>query len=386
MWPALTMSSAPPERTSASHDSFLELLRNVSVLRVVFLHLVLRPTLIYFPWVQWIYPGMPEIFFVAGTLAAVSIQRRTAQRVIPDRLRRVLIPFALYVPIALLVMAITDRRSDLPDATLSARNIRSFVFPLFTPVGSTTRVVLWSHLWFVTVFIWLILLTPVLVKLVQRIGSVTIGVPLTIFASCVAVDKLTDFRVPSEVLNTSQFGTFYVLGLIGGYAKLGRLTPGREGASRHWLSLAALFGCCGALVALVIEPITERRPAELYSSKSAYLFIGSAWLALALAFHERLSAWVKRHPLSWLRACTQRTFTLYLWGLPASAVGGSVAKRLLPNRWLAVPVYLFVSLVALSVAVLVVGWVEDLSARRKPRLIPPVRTQNLGTNGGAESS
>jgi hypothetical protein len=367
----------------STHDSFLELLRNVSVLRVVFLHLVLRPTLIYLPWVQWIYPGMPEIFFVAGVLAVKSLQRRPARQVIADRLRRVLLPYAVFVPVALGAMFVTDYRSKSVGASLSWQGVASFLFPLVTPTGSTNRVVLWSHLWFVTVFLWLILLTPWLMKLVQRIGAFTLLVPLVVFAASITWQKLggeaSQQWARSEVLNTSQFGTFYVLGLLGGAGKLAWLTPGQFRSVRPWIAVATVLAMLGTLTALVIEPISRHRPAELYTSKSAYLFIGGAWLALALAFHRQLSTWMQHHSTRlkyWLQRCTQRTFTLYLWGLPASAIGSSAAKPLLPNRLVAVPVYVGVSLISLAVAVLVVGWVEDVGARRAPRLFPTASLRN----------
>jgi peptidoglycan-N-acetylglucosamine deacetylase len=276
----------------------------------------------------------------------------------------------MYSPLALLAMVITDRRSVAPGSTLSVRSVATFVVPVFTPTGSSNRVILWSHLWFVTVFIWLIVLTPVLVRVVQRVGALTLLIPLVVFASCIALQKRSVWHVPTEVLNTSQFGTFYVLGLLAGYGRLGVFTPGKTGSSRPWLAVAAICAALGTMIALFIEPINRRRPAELYSSKSAYLFVGAAWLALALAFHQPLSEWVKRRPARFLRACTQRTFTLYLWGLPADAIGTAVAKPLLPNRWLAVPVYVGVSLGALALAVVAVGWIEDVSARRKPQLFP----------------
>jgi hypothetical protein len=47
-----------------------------------------------------------------------------------------------------------------------------------------------------------------------------------------------------------------------------------------------------------------------------------------------------------------------------------VAKQLLPNRWIAVPIYLIVSLLSLGVAVLALGWLEDLGARRLLQLLP----------------
>jgi peptidoglycan/LPS O-acetylase OafA/YrhL len=360
---------------SQERDSFLELLRNVSVLRVVFLHMVLRPPLVYLPWIQWIYPGMPEIFFVSGTLTAWSLGRRPSGSVVKDRLRRILIPFAAYAPMAVLAMIVTDRRSSAPGATLNTGDLLGYVFPFVEPMGSDTRVILWSHLWFVTAFMWLMVLAPAIAAAVERIGAFTLAFPLFVFGVGLWVQKGLERPVPSEVLNISQFATFFVLGMIAGKGRMGRLATDDPRSSRWWAGVAAACFAAGIAVAMVIEPIRNKRPAELYSSRTAYLFIGMAWLALALAFHGPLSRWTAAHPNRWLTACTHRTFTLYLWGLPADAIGTSVAKRLLPNRWLAVPTYVLVSLVVLAGAVIAFGWLEDLGARRRPRLLPQLETR-----------
>ncbi len=366
---------------AAEHDPFLELLRNVSVLRVVLLHLVLRPPLMYLPWIQWIYPGMPEIFFVSGALAAVSTSRRGASQVVLRRSRRVLLPYYVYAVVAVGAMWVTDQRSSLPGATLTVRNLVSFVVPLAQPTGSGTRAILWSHLWFVTVFLWLVLLTPLLLRAATRLGAWLLVLPLFTVGVAVFGRQRMHWDVPSEVGLVGQFGTYFVLGLLSakGGGRVVRSAK-RFSASSGWLAVASLCGAAGVLVGIVIEPIARKRPPELYSSRTAYLLIGLAWLALALAFHQPLAEWTRRHPSRWLQACTQRTFTLYLWGLPADSIGVAVAKRFLPNRWVAIPVYVTVSLAALCVGVLVFGWVEDVSAGRRARLIPLIRREpNTGT-------
>jgi surface polysaccharide O-acyltransferase-like enzyme len=359
-----------PVAGDREHDSFLDLLRNISVLRVVFLHLVLRPPLLYFPQIQWLYPGMPEIFFVSGTLVVGSITRRGNGSVVRDRLRRVLFPYSVYVPFALVAMAVTDSRSAAPGATLSGRSALWFLIPFARPEGSTTRVILWSHLWFVTVFLWLTVCTPALVWLARRIGGWLLLAPLGVFAGAVAMNKLSGRRIPEEFIDLGQFGTFYVLGIIGATVGWGSFKQGTKSGTQMWSILALVFFGAGIVVAKWIEPIANKKPAELYSSRTAYLFIGAAWLCVAFAAHRPIVAWVRRHPLRWLRACSQRTFTLYLWGLPADAVGTSVGKKLMPNRLLAVPVYVTTSLVVLACAVIAFGWIEDVSARRKVRLFP----------------
>jgi peptidoglycan/LPS O-acetylase OafA/YrhL len=361
----------------ADRDPFLELLRNISVLRVVLLHLVLRPPFVYFPWIQWIYPGMPEIFFVSGALAAASISRRGTASVLARRTKRVLLPYSVYAVVAVVAMVVTDRRTDRADSTFTASDVLSFVFPLVQPTGSATRAILWSHLWFVTVFLWLLLLTPLFMRVAERFGGWVVLPPLALVGFAVLGRQGLRWDIPSELGLIGQFGAYYCLGvasgrgLLGWFQRSGSASPHlADGVRRRWLFLAALAAVSGTVVGLVIEPISRKRPPELYSSRTAYLLIGFAWLALALALHGPLSRWTAAHRSRWLEACTQRTFTLYLWGLPADAVGVAVAKRFLPNRWIATPLYVLVSLAALAVAVLAVGWIEDYSAGRRLRLVP----------------
>ena len=73
---------ASPPALASQRDSFLDLLRAVSICRVVLLHTLLRPPVVYLPWVMWIYPGMPEVFFVSGAVTAQMLSRRPARQVI----------------------------------------------------------------------------------------------------------------------------------------------------------------------------------------------------------------------------------------------------------------------------------------------------------------
>lgn len=360
----MTASARMDQAVSSERDRFLDLLRALSVLRVVALHMFLRPPLVYLPWIQWLYPGMPEIFFVSGSLIGPGLDKRPPRKVVLSRLRRVVPPYIPYAMAAMAVMAVTDRRSTAAAASFTGRHLLSFLVPLTRPEGSTTRVILWGHLWFVTAFIWLILLSPLLWWLAKRVGAVLMLVPLLGFATCVYLEKRHQIGLGEEFWATSQFGTYYVLGMVRSAGRLPKLRP------RVWAAMAAATMGAGLLVALVIEPIADKRPHELYSSRTAYLFVGTAWLCAAIAAHGPLSRWASRHRLRFLEACTQRTFTMYLWGPAADAVSVSVAKRLLPNKWQAISVHITVSMLTLIVAVLAWGWVEDLAARRKPRLVP----------------
>ena len=140
------------------------------MVRVVALHLFTRPPVVYLPWIQWLYPGMPEIFFVSGSLIGPALARRRASTVVRARLRRVIPPYLPYAVAIMAVMVITDLRTTNITGRFTAHQALWFVFPFNRPEGSTTRVILWGHLWFITAFLWLIVLSPVLWWLAKRIG------------------------------------------------------------------------------------------------------------------------------------------------------------------------------------------------------------------------
>ena len=359
--------SAPGATTAlAGRDRFLDLLRGLSVLRVVALHLFTRPPVVYLPWIQWLYPGMPEIFFVSGSLIGPTLMKRRASVVVRGRLRRIVPPYVPYAIAIMVVMAITDRRTPDTSGSFTARQALWFLVPFNRPEGSTTRVILWGHLWFITAFLWLIVAAPLLWWLVRRVGALVLSVPLLGFVLCVYAEKKTQLRVSEEFWVVSQFGTFFVLGMVRSAGRLPNWRP------RVWAALSGTFMVIGVAVAFVIEPISRKPVNEMYSSRTAYLFVGAAWLCAALAAHGPLSRWADRHRLAFLQACTQRTFTMYLWGPAADAVSVTVAKRLLPLKAAAISVHITLSFLALGAAVLALGWIEDLAAGRKGRLIPRV--------------
>jgi peptidoglycan/LPS O-acetylase OafA/YrhL len=350
--------------TGRARDDFLDLLRALSVLRVVLLHLVTRPPVVYLPWIQWIYPGMPEIFFVSGSLMVPSLMRRRSSVVVRARLRRVFPPYVPYACIVVLVMWVTDRRTVAVNASFRLRQAMWFVFPWVRPQGSVTRVILWGHLWFVSAFLWLIVLSPLLWWCVKRAGALMLVVPLLGFSACVWFEKLHHVGVREEFWSLSQFGFCFLLGMVRAAGKFPNWRP------FIWVSLAAVCCSIGVVIAVVVEPIANKPVKELYASRSAYLFLGTAWLFAAIAAHGPLTRFAREHRLRFLRACTKRTFTLYLWGPAADAVSVSIAKRLLPHQAAAIFVHVTVSMLVLAVIVVAVGWIEDVAARRPPRLLP----------------
>jgi peptidoglycan-N-acetylglucosamine deacetylase len=353
-----------------SRDRFLDLLRLISVLRVVALHTATKPPVIYLPWIQWIFPGMPEVFFVSGAVTAAALRKRGAGGVVIKRLRRLLPPYYVYAAVALAVMYVTDARSAAPDASLDRGDWLSFLFPVVRPTGSVTRVVLWGHLWFLTSFLWVLTLSPLLHWLYRKAKLWSLLVHLLAFALVASAQKFGWFPVRSEYIDIAMFGWFFQLGFAYDDGTLQQLNP-----RKHFgvgLGLLAM----GWLVAERIEPIWRKsagslKPNELYSSSTAHFLVGAGWMFLAFAARGPITNWLSRHRARAVDVVTQRTYTLFIWGPAANAVA-MAASRKVGGAEGNIGVYLLVTAATLCGLVLLFGWIEDWASSRKPRLLPVV--------------
>ncbi len=371
---ALDRASGHADRGGADRvpvrDSFLDVLRAVSICRVVVLHTLLRPPTVYLPWVMWIYPGMPEVFFVSGAVTAQMLSRRSAGEVVVRRIRRIALPYAWFAGCALLVMITTDLRSDEPGASFPWKHIWHWTVPLLAPTGSRDRVFLWGQLWYVGAFLWLVFAAAGLLWLHRRVGAWCALVPLAGFAVTQWLTKIHGVVVDEAIITAFQFGIFFALGPS--YARM------RQWGSRSLVALGGAFAAMGVLTAFVIEPIHDKGTQELYASRSAHLLIGAAWMLVALSARVPIERWIDRQRGAVdavVGRINQRTFTLYLWGLPANAVANSVSRRV-DAPALRIFAYLGTTTVVLGLFVVCFGQLEDVAARRRRRWIP------VGAAGG----
>lgn len=358
--------SAPTTDAAPSRDPFLDLLRAVSICRVVMLHTLLRPPVVYLPWIMWIYPGMPEVFFVSGAVTKGMLDRRRASVVITSRVRRIALPYGVYTLVAVALMAVTDARSDAPGATVPWSIVWHWFVPLFAPHGSTDRVFLWGQLWYIGAFLWLVLASPILLWLFRRrgIGPAIVLIPLVGFITCLWLTKRTAVHVDEAIFTACQFGVFFAAGFS--YPRL------RTWSMKRFVVLSASAFAFGVLTARVIEPIQDRGTQELYASRTGHLLIGAGWMLLAFAAQGPIRRWIARHTnamRSVVGRINQRTLTMYLWGLAANGVGNS-ASRSVGGKAGNLGVYLLVSALSFSLFVVLFGWIEDVAAKRPPRLLP----------------
>ena len=356
----MSASADAPTASARPRDRFLDLLRMVSVLRVIALHTCSKPPIVYFPWIQWIFPGMPEVFFVSGAVMAATLRRRPWAGVLRGRFRRLLPPFYVYAVVALAVMIVTDLRSPSPLATVDRGDVLSFIFPIVRPTGSVTRVVLWGHLWFLNAFVWVIALAPLTYWMHRRLK----GSPLVLFGlafiACVALDKLGRHGIRSEFYDVTLFGWFFQLGYLYDDGILQRIRP------RVHLAIGVVLGVAGWTVAERIEPVWRKGLNELYGSQSGHLLIGAAWMFGAFAAREPIQRWLAHRSGRGLDLVTRRTYTLFIWGPSANALAFAAVRHFGLNRVL----YFAVTSASLFGLLLAFGWVEDVAAKRKPELLP----------------
>ena len=260
-------------------------------------------------------------------------------------------------------MAVTDRRSAAPDASIDRGDVFSFLIPVVRPTGSVTRVVLWGHLWFLTAFLWVLVLAPATFWLHRKIRGWSLLVPLAGFAAAVWAQKLGAVHVREEFFNITMFGWFFQLGYLYNDGWLQQQKP-----TRLFGIGAALFAA-GWLVAQRIEPTWKKPVNELYASQTGHLLIGAAWMIGVLAFRKPIAAWLNAHRLRAIDLVTQRTYTLFIWGPAANAVA-MAASRKIGGAEGNLTVYLVVTALTLVVLVVLFGWIEDLASRRRPRLLP----------------
>jgi peptidoglycan/LPS O-acetylase OafA/YrhL len=266
------------------------------------------------------------------------------------------------------VMTITDSRSVSPLATLRRGDWFSFLVPVVRPTGSTSRVILWGHLWFLTSFLWVIVASPLLFWIYRKVGAWSLLIHLSAFAIVVFAQKKGLFSVRSEYIDIAMFGWFFQLGFLYDDGTLQRLKP-----RVHLASGMALLAM-GWLVAERIEPVWKKFDGakqinELYASATGHFLVGAGWMFLAFAARQPISNWLNSRKIRAVDFVTQRTYTLFIWGPAANAVAMAASRKVGGSNG-NILVYLTVTAITLIVLTILFGWIEDWASSRKPRLLP----------------
>ncbi|MDQ1070166.1 acyltransferase family protein [Streptomyces canus] len=372
----------PPPK-APGRDRYLDLLRSLALVRVVLYHLF------GWAWLTVLFPSMGVMFALAGSLMARSLNRPTLS-VIRGRIRRLLPPLWAFSAVVLPLMFVGGwKLSEDPDhsGTWGLLELVNYVIPIGAPpypweVGFPKDLLesTWADqavgpLWYLRAYLWFVLASPLLLWAFRRVPWATLLAPLALTA-VVGTGLVT---IPGELGNAvtdfAVYGSCWVLGFAhheGVLAKVPRYLavsgsvmvmafalwwvsghPGPEGWDLNDIPLAQATWSFGFVVIL--------------------LQYSPSWQELP----GRLARWDKLVTLS-----NNRAVTIYLWHnllimatvpiidlayrLPFMQSDRAVAALDATDMlWMFFLVWPLIGL-----AILAFGWIEDLAAKRRPRLWP----------------
>jgi peptidoglycan/LPS O-acetylase OafA/YrhL len=348
-------------------NRYLDLLRAAAIVRVIVYHLF------GWPWLSIVLPAMGVMFALAGSLTAASLDKRGAGSVVVSRLRRLLPPLWLLGVLAVPVMLALGWAHEIGGQTpFSAGRLLLWIVPVGDPPGSDKNIDVWEPLWYIRAYLWFVVLSPVMYRAYKRFGWWAVVAPIGL----IAVLDRTGFGLP-DLADAAMwdFVTFAACWMAG-FAHHDR----RLHRTRSWLLVvAALLLGAAALYWLNGHPGPDGY--DLNDVTESQALWSLAFVLIVLRWQPPIGWLARIRPLD--RAVTLlngRAVTIYLWhNIAIAAVWPALTLVALDdlNGALGNTVDLVTALLLTAFAVLAFGWVEDVAARRRPRLWPIVDTPRL---------
>ncbi len=297
-------------------------------------------------WHTTAFTAMPLMFFIAGSLFARSVDGRPARAVIGSRFRRILYPYWLYVAAMIVLWAALGVLGEVEPLQWIA-----FAMPVLSlggPVGpgeGTTLELTWIALWYLQMHLILSLAGGWMRRMQlthgRRYWIVLVGV--TVLLAPVGVGGLTFWALCWSLGYLQQDGS------LGDWMR------------RNWRTVTVLTGPPGFALFFAFHE------SNIGIAGGGGLLLGVFWLTLALGLRDRLEPLLEGHRWrAFLHWSSARSLTIYLWHMP---IIYGLVELAMPTP--ALGLGRFVVTCALLVPVcMVVGWAEDISARRPPTLWP----------------
>ncbi|MHC3474203.1 acyltransferase family protein [Streptomyces sp. 7R007] len=374
---------APAPRKPGGRDRYLDLLRSLALVRVVVYHLF------GWAWLTVLFPSMGVMFALAGSLMARSLNR-PAPSVIRGRVRRLLPPLWAFSAVALALMfaggwnPVKD-----PDngGTWGVVDLVNYVVPIGAPpypwhLGSksglledTWAVQACGPLWYLRAYLWFVVASPLLLWAFRRVPWATLLAPLALTA-VVGTGLVT---IPGETGNAvtdfAVYGGCWVLGFAHHEGMLRRVPRYLAVSCSALLMAFGLWWASGHLGpdGWDLNDIPLAQATWSFGFVVILLQYAPSWQELP----GRLARWDRLVTLS-----NNRAVTIYLWhnmlimatvpiidqayNLPFMQSDRAVAA--LDSTYMLWMFFLVWPLIA--VAILAFGWIEDIAAKRSPRLWP----------------
>jgi peptidoglycan/LPS O-acetylase OafA/YrhL len=383
-----------PAAKKPGRDRYLDLLRSIALVRVVVYHLF------GWAWLSVLFPSMGVMFALAGSLMARSL-KRPALSVIRGRVRRLLPPMWAFAAVALAMMFANGwnpAHDPDHDGTWGLVELFNYIVPVGAPpypwhLGSksgfledTWAVQAAGPLWYLRAYLWFVVASPLLLWLFRRAPWPTLLAPLGLTA-IVGTGVVT---IPGETGNAvTDFAVYGGCWVLGFAHHEGLLKQIPRYAAVSGAALVMAFGLWWASNHLGpdgwdLNDIPLAQATWSFGFVVILLQYSPSWQELP----GRLAKWDKLVTLS-----NNRAVTIYLWHnllIMATVPIIDLAYRLpfmqseravgaldsAYTLWMFALVWPLIGLMVVAV-----GWVEDLAAKRKPRLWPNGAKRSTGRRG-----
>ncbi|MFZ4183418.1 acyltransferase family protein [Streptomyces pseudogriseolus] len=384
--PAPSPQPADPQAApkKPGRDRYLDLLRSIALVRVVVYHLF------GWAWLSIVFPSMGVMFALAGSLMARSL-KRGAWSVIRGRVRRLLPPMWLFGGVALTLLFLSGwNPGDDPDqggGSWGLVKLFHYLVPIGAPpypfeagnlgplTGGTWADDAVGPLWYLRAYLWFVLASPLLLWAFRRAPWPTLLAPLGLTA-VVGTGLVT---IPGETGNAvtdfAVYGSCWVLGFAHQDGMLKQVPRYISVSGAAFVMAFGLWWASGHLgdEGWDLNNIPLAQAAWSFGFVVILLQYSPSWQELP----GRLANWDKLVTLS-----NNRAVTIYLWHNLLIALTFPIVDLLyeLPfmqsergvealnstyELWAFAFVWPLIGLVILST-----GWIEDLAAKRRPRLWP----------------
>ncbi|WP_329388461.1 acyltransferase [Streptomyces sp. NBC_01351] len=371
-----------PSTRKGGRDLYLDLLRALALVRVMVYH-----NFGWF-WLPLVFPSMGVMFALAGSLMARSLSR-PALGVIRGRLRRLLPPMWLFGAV-LITLQILDGWGPDSDGhpTWWWTKLAFWILPLSTPpygeglpgfglVDGGWALQITVPLWYLRAYLWYVLLSPLMLWALRRLPWVTLFSPLALLIvmnTFFADQEFVYGRVWENANDFTMFGSCWILGMAHQEGLLKRIP-------QYVLPSIAPLVMVAGFWYLQTRPVDPTVATDIESWPIAQALWSLGFVAILLHMSPSWERW-PRLLERWnglVALLNARAVSVYLWhqmalvaAIPLIDPLWSVPffydnlQWLLASQWFT----LLVAIPLVGLLILTFGWVEDVAAKRSPRLLP----------------
>ncbi|MFB7558097.1 acyltransferase family protein [Streptomyces brevispora] len=400
--PAPAKAPADTKAKAGGRDRYLDLLRAVALVRVVVYHLF------GWAWLTVLFPSMGVMFALAGSLMARSLAR-PAWSVLRSRLRRLLPPMWAFAALVVPMMFVMGLKPVREEGIWWFLKLGCYILPVGSPPypwvsGSESGLLeqSWAEqavgpLWYIRAYLWFVLASPLLLKAFRKLPWATLLAPIGLTA-VIGTGVVTVPGATGEALvDFATFGSCWILGFAHNDGLLRRIPRYISVSSAAIIMAFGLWWASGHLTdeGWNLDEIPLAQATWSLGFCAILLQYAPSWKELP----GRLADWDSPITLA-----NNRAVTIYLWHNMLIMATMPIIDQLWNVPWVGdhLGTYIDASYNVLmliliwpliGVMIVAVGWVEDVAAKRRPRLWPNgepgragKRAAGRGTPEGAGTS